>query len=101
MRPVRLKRDDVVVDSRNRSGTGFPTCAICWQPVHGYGIEDERKRGDGAREIDVYAECHGKREVKVLSVGVGQSQKSFLESLALLVFFAPASVAASLTRARG
>jgi len=101
MIPVRLRKDDVVVDTRNRSGTGFPTCCRCWQPVHGYGIEDERRQSNGTREIDVYASCHGQREVKTLTVAAGQTKDQFLKGLALLVFFAPSSVAASLTRARG
>lgn len=100
MKPIGLKKNDVVIDTRNRSGTGFPTCAVCWQPVHGYGIVEERRKPDGSKELDVYAECHGKREVKVLAFPVGHTMQAAMRGLALLVFFAPASVAASLTRPR-
>lgn len=98
MIPVRMKRDDVVVDRRNRSGTGFPTCCRCWQPVHGVGIEDERKKPDGTREIDVYAECHGKKEVKVCTVPLGVTKNAFVKAIPLMVFFADASTAGALAR---
>lgn len=98
MRPIRLRKDDVVVDKRNRSGTGFPTCCRCWQPVHGYGIEEERRLKDGTKQLDVYAECHGKREVKILTVPLGMSKETFMKGLALLVFFADASTQGALSR---
>lgn len=98
MKLIRSQKNDVAIDKRNRSGTGFPTCCRCWQPVHGYGIEEERRLSDGSKEIDVYAECHGKREVKILSVPRGQSKESFTKGLALLVFFADASTQGALSR---
>jgi hypothetical protein len=90
----RAERDNVIALPRSPSGTGFPSCAKCWQPVEGYGIDDEKKLPDGRREIAVYAECrHGKtrseRETKVLTTFPGQTKEGFLTQMALLVFFAP------------
>lgn len=96
MKYARAERDNVIALPRNPSGTGWPSCAKCWQPVEGYGIDDEKKLPDGRREIAVYAECrHGVRtstpfrEVKVLTTFPGQTKEGFLTQMALLVFFAP------------
>lgn len=104
MIPIGLKRDNVARLNRDRGGINWPTCARCLQPVDGYGIEHEQRRGDGTREISVFAECRHDprgghngarskfhRDVKTITVPLTMGKVAFEKSMGLMVFFADAS----------
>lgn len=106
MIPIRLKKDNVLHLGRDRAGIGWPVCFKCFQPVHAYNIEAERKKPDGTWEMDVAAHCchrhpslcvcnhpRAPKEVKIITVPVGEDRNQYLRrTLGMLAFYTPEGV---------
>lgn len=91
MKLINFVRDNVIRLPRNPSGTTFPTCCKCWQPVEEYRIVDE------GRDFAVYeAACshktsHVDREQKRVTMRRYWGNDRRINEAAKLVFFVPAN----------
>lgn len=70
------------------SYSGWPMCLRCKHIVEGYGIGDDR-----AREVEIYAECHGERQghwVRKPYGDVMEIEPTWLnEVVRMMTFFSP------------
>ncbi len=86
-----MKSDNLIRLPRNPSGTQWPTCFRCWQPVELYSIVDE---GDNHQTIQ--AGCSHKQsrveyDTKRITMRRRWSHNKKANELAKVVFFTPSS----------
>jgi hypothetical protein len=85
-----IRRDMAIRLPRNPSGTGWPTCFKCYQPVEEYGVIDEPT----PNEKVIRARCSHKTnkidsEEKRITVRGRWSLDKQLNEISKLVFFVP------------
>lgn len=91
MKLINFVRDNVIRLPRNPSGTGFPTCHVCWQPVEAYELVDE-----GIDFQDLRASCSHKtstvhQETKRVTMHWYWTNNRRNTEASKLVFFVPSA----------